>query len=158
MSRKALWVVLCLIVLGCVVVRVVTAAAVPLPSWTGISWVTQSVEVSPGQTGELVFDYIVGANSSIENIACASHSGINGGAWEVCSNPAYFAVVRDVIGASVTLRQWAEWQECVGGTVTWPDSSTTGVPPAAIGVAPVIALGDVPNGTTLRVVLRVKAH
>lgn len=53
MQRKWLWLVLCLI-LGCGVVRVVTAAAVPSPSWTQIAWVTQTVRVSPGQTAELV--------------------------------------------------------------------------------------------------------
>ncbi len=158
MRRKLLWVVVCLVVFGCTVARVVTAQATPSPSWTQISWVTQSVEVSPGQTAELVFDYVIGANSIIENVVCISHQGVNGGDFEVCTEPVPFTVVRDAIGATITMRQWASWQECMGGTVTWPDSSTTPVPAAAIGVAPVIPLGDVPKGTTLRVTLRVKAH
>jgi len=157
MRRKFLWVVLCLI-LGCGVVRVVTAAAVPSPSWTAISWVSQRVELSPGQTGELVFDYVVGADGVVENVLCVSHQGIGGASFEVCSGVLPCTVVRDAIGATITTRQWASWQECVGGTVTWPDGSTMPIPAAAIGVAPVIDLGDVPNGTTLRVVLRVKAH
>ena len=146
------------VLMGCAVARIVTAAATPSPSWTQISWVTQTVKLSPGQTGELVFDYVVGADGVVENVLCVSHQGIGGASFEVCSGVLPCTVVRDAIGATVIARQWASWQECVGGTVTWPDSSTTPIAAAAKGVAPVIALGDVPNGTTLRVTLRVKAH